>query len=69
MSDNENARAHRLCGYCAQEYKQPNNKITCQGEVPTNQLIEGVNEHPVMILYLGFLWCLFPGHCSVTLGD
>lgn len=34
-------------------------------KLPVNQLIWGVNEHPVMSLYLGFLCCLFPGRCSV----
>lgn len=48
MSENKDARAHRLCGYCAREYKQPNNKITCQGEVPKEPINRGSQQAPCL---------------------
>lgn len=54
MSENENVRAHRLCGYCAREYKQSNNKITPQDEVPKESINPGSQQAPCHDPIFGF---------------
>lgn len=63
MSENENARAQQLLYVVVVPRKMNSQIIKLHVKVRylRNQLIEGVNKHPVMIPYLGFLCCLFPG--------